>query len=317
MKPKIAVVVPVYNAEKFLSQCIDSLLKQSFEDIKVICVNDASPDNSGKILDNYAKMDDRIVVINHESNKGAGIARNTGLEYIFRNLPDVEYISLVDADDRIELNTYEKAYDEAKKSDADILNFNFLPSTYWQYKTEATSAPLDYEGNCVEAIFDHKEFYTFIVCWSKLYKKELMRDLCFSNQKFFEDGSFAYKVLPRARKMRVIPDTLYYYNIENPESTCGKISEEKRLNAIFRTIKETKKDWQKLGIFDKYKYPYIQHIILYASLVCPNVLEGDYTKELNDSFGFNILDKNILKNVPQETRKQISKMTGNSTQMEG
>ena len=159
MEPKIAVVVPVYKAEKFLKGCLDSILNQTFKDIKVICVNDGSPDKSQSILEEYAKKDDRVVVINNEKNKGASNARNTGLDYIYANLPSVEYISLVDADDKIEPETYEKAYNEGIKSNADIVNFNFLPSTYWDYKTEANTEPVDYDGNCVEAIFDYKEFY--------------------------------------------------------------------------------------------------------------------------------------------------------------
>ncbi|MFA5696679.1 MAG: glycosyltransferase family 2 protein, partial [Bacilli bacterium] len=199
MKTKIAVVVPVYGAESFIKRGMDSLVNQSFKDIKIICVNDASPDNCAKILNDYVKRDNRVIVINHEVNKGAGAARNTGLDYIYENYPEVEYISLIDADDRIELNAYEKAYGEAKKYNADILNWNFLPSTYWQYKTEATNDVLDYDGNCLDALFDHKEFYTFVVCWSKLYKKELLENIRFSGSKFFEDGRFAYKVLPRAK----------------------------------------------------------------------------------------------------------------------
>lgn len=309
MEAKIAVVVPVYNAEKFIRKSLESLQNQSFKNIKIICVNDASPDNCGDILSDYAKNDDRIVVINHDSNKGAGQARNTGLDYIFKNLPSVEYISLVDADDRIESNTYEKTYNEAKKSNADIINFNFLPSTYWQYKTEATNDILEYNGNCVEAIFEHKEFYTFVVCWSKLYKKELLENIRFSDSKFFEDGGFSYKVLPRAKKMIVIPDTLYEYNIENPESTCGKLTGPNRLKAIFNTIKETFADWKELGIFEKYKYQYIQHILLYTSLVCPDVLEGNYTSQLKNSFGFNILDEETMNNLPEDTKDQILRMT--------
>jgi len=309
METKIAVIVPVYNAGKFLSKSLDSLLNQSFKDIKVICINDASLDNCGEILSDYAKKDSRIVVITHESNKGAGVSRNAGLDYIYANLPDVEYISLIDADDRLELNAYEISYNEAKKCNADILNFNFLPSTYWQYKTEATSDPIDYDNNCIEAIFDHKEFYTFVVCWSKLYSKELLRNVRFSGNEFYEDGLFAYKVLPRAKKMRVIPDTLYEYNIENPESVCGKISHDDRLKTIFKIIKETFADWGKLGILEKYKYQYIQHILLYASLVCPDVLEGNYIKELNDSFGLSILDEETMNNVPEETQEHIKKMT--------
>lgn len=164
MKAKIAVVIPVYNAEKFLKRGINSLLNQSFKDIKLIFVNDASPDNCLEILNDYSKQDDRVILINHDENKGAGAARNTGLNYIFENLPEIEYVSLIDADDRIELNTYEIAYNEAKKSNADILNWNFLPSSYWQYKTEATNDVINYDGNCLDAIFDNKEFYTFVVC---------------------------------------------------------------------------------------------------------------------------------------------------------
>jgi glycosyltransferase involved in cell wall biosynthesis len=309
MEPKIAVVVPVYNAEFFLKGCLDSILNQDFKDIKVICVNDASPDNCDRILGECAKKDNRVVVLNHDINKGAGVARNTGLDYIFNNLPTIEYISFIDADDKIEPNTYSKAYKEAKESNADILNFNFLPSTYWQYKTEGNSKPIDYEGNCVDAIFEHKEFYTFIVCWSKIYKKELLQDIRFSNQNFFEDGSFAYKVLPRAKKMRAIPDILYYYNIENPESTCGKTNENKRLRAIFNTMKDTINDWKKLGIYDKYKYEYIKHILLYTSMVCPNAFVGDYTKELNDNLGINILSEDISNNILEETQEYIKKMT--------
>ncbi len=309
MEEKIAVVMPIYNAEKFLRGGLDSLLNQTFKYIKVICVNDASSDSCAEILDEYAKKDNRVVVITHEVNKGAGMSRNTGLDYIYDNLPNIEYISLVDADDKIEPNTYEKTYEEAKKANADILNFNFLPSTYWQYKTEANTEPLDYEGNCLDALFEHKEFYTFVVCWSKLYKKELLEDIRFSDLGFFEDGNFAYKVLPRAKKMRVIPDTLYQYNIENPESTCGKIDGKNRLKAIFNTIKDTVVDWGKLGILEKYKYQYMQHILLYMSLVCPDVLEGDYVTELNNSFGLNILDEQTMNNVSDDTKAYILKMT--------
>lgn len=309
MEPKIAVIVPVYNAELFVGKCLDSILNQEFKDIKVICINDDSKDNSMKILEEYAKKDNRVILINHEKNKGAGVARNTGLDYVFNNLPMVEYISFVDADDKIEPNTYAKTYEEAKATGADIINYNFLPSTYWEYKTEANTESVDYEDNCIEAVFDYQEFYTFVLCWSKLYKKELLKELRFSEQKFFEDGSFAYKVLPRAKKMRIIPDVLYFYNIENPESTCGKIDENKRLMAIFNTMKETIKDWKKLGIYEKYKYDFIKHILLYTSMVCPNVFAGDYTAELNESLDIDILSENVEENVPEETKQLIYKMT--------
>lgn len=306
---KIAVVVPVYKAENFLSRCLDSLVDQTFEDIKIICVNDASPDASSKVLDYYRYQDSRIVVINHEKNMGASAARNTGLNYIFACLPEVEYISFVDADDKIEPDTYEKTYAEAKKSDADILNFNFLPSAYWSYKTEATSDPIEYNGNCVEALFDTKEYFTYIVCWSKLYKKELLKELRFGNHKFFEDGSFAYKVLPRAKKLRVIPDVQYFYNIENPDSTCGNFNEKQRIESVFKIIQETVVDWKRQGIYDKYKYKFMDHVLNYTSLVCPNVLDDDYTQELENAFGENLRKSNVYNHLNDETKVLVGRMT--------
>ncbi|HOZ89077.1 MAG TPA: glycosyltransferase family 2 protein, partial [Bacilli bacterium] len=164
-KVKIAVIVPVYKAEKFLERCLDSILNQTLKEIKVICVDNASPDNCGAILKKYAAEDDRIVVITHKENMGPSVSRNDGLDYVYNNIPEAEYIAFVDADDKIEPDTYETVYNEGIKSQADIVNFNFLPSTYWSYKTVPTTEPVDYKGNCLRAIFDNEQFYTFVVCW--------------------------------------------------------------------------------------------------------------------------------------------------------
>lgn len=309
MKPKIAIIVPVYNAGKFLEKGLECLTNQTFSDIQIICVNDASPDNSKEILEKMAAQDSRIVVLNHEVNKGASAARNTGLDYVYANLPEVEYIALFDADDKIELNAYEKAYTEAKKSGADIVNFQFLPSQYWEYKTESTAEPIEFEGNCLDAILGTEEFYTFVVCWSKIYKKELLEDLRFADQKFFEDGAFAYKVLARANKLRVIPDVLYQYNNENPDSTCTLTDEQRRLRDIFKTMKDTIEDWTQLGIAERYKYQFVKNILLYTSLVCPKAIEGNYTQELKDNLAINPQEELAANNVPDVTKGFILKMT--------
>lgn len=275
MTTKVAVVVPVFNAENFLERGIECLIDQSLKELKIVCVNDASQDNCGTILNKYAEKDNRIIVLNHDINKGAGCARNTGLDYIFNNFPETEYIAFFDADDQLSKNTYETAYNEAKKNNVDILNFNFVPSTHWQYQTVINGESINYQGNCLDAIFDHNEFYTFIVCWSKIYKKDLLRDIRFNDNRFFEDGGFAYKVLSRAKNMRAIPNKFYIYNIENSNSTSGRTSNIDRLNAIFNTITEVCEDWKSLGIFEKYKEKFEQHISLYASLVCPDISQKD------------------------------------------
>lgn len=310
MKTKIVVIMPIYKAEKYLRRSIDSVLNQSLKDIKLICVNDASPDNSNEILDKYVKKDDRIVVLNHNKNKGAGEARNTGLDYIYNTLEDnFEYIAFLDADDRLDKVAYEKSYNKAIKTNADILNFNFLPSTHWEYKTEATNKVLEYNGNSIEAILDTEQFYTYVVCWSKLYHRNLLENIRFSKHEFYEDGLFAYKIYARSKKLVVIPDVLYEYNNVNKDSVCSKLDEEKRLRNIFGVINETISYWKNLGILEQYKYKFMNHILLYTSLVCPNILEGNYLVELNNSFGFNVLEKDTMSNISEKTREYISKMT--------
>ena len=118
--PKISVIVPVYNVERYLRKCLDSIIAQTFSDWECICVDDGSPDNSGKILDEYAAKDKRFVII-HKENGGVSSARNAGLD-----MARGEYITFCDSDDWIEKETYEVAYMNAKKNNADIVT--------WQYQ---------------------------------------------------------------------------------------------------------------------------------------------------------------------------------------
>ena len=118
-RPKVSIIVPVYNTEPWLRECMDSLVNQTLKEIEIICVDDGSPDNCGKILDEYAKKDTRIIVI-HQKNQGVSAARNAGLD-----VASGEYITFVDSDDYVDLNTYEKMYNLAKKDEIDILQFKF------------------------------------------------------------------------------------------------------------------------------------------------------------------------------------------------
>ena len=120
MAPKLSVVVPVYNVENYLSKCLDSILKQTLEDIEIICVNDGSTDGSANILQDYKKKDPRIIVLEQE-NQGLGAARNTGIR-----TARGEYIGFVDSDDFIEPTMYEKLYEKACKFQLDIVLSLFL-----------------------------------------------------------------------------------------------------------------------------------------------------------------------------------------------
>ena len=117
---KISVVIPVYNVEKYLQQCLDSIVNQTLEEIEIICVNDCSTDNSSKILEEYSAKDERIRIISKEKNEGPGPARNRGMEDL-----NGDYVSFIDSDDFIIQNTaYEKLYEFALKNHADMVSGN-------------------------------------------------------------------------------------------------------------------------------------------------------------------------------------------------
>ena len=114
--PKVSVIIPVYNANKYLERCLDSVKNQTLEDIEIICIDDCSSDNSLDILNEYAKNDKRFKVIHHDINKGESSARNTGI-----NNAKGEYLAFVDNDDTIDINFLEILYDTALSSKADII----------------------------------------------------------------------------------------------------------------------------------------------------------------------------------------------------
>ena len=112
--PKISVIIPVYNVERFLKKCLESVINQTLSDLEIICINDGSTDKSLSILNSFAQKDNRIIVINQD-NQGQSCARNAGL-----SIATGKYIGFVDSDDWIDLDFYEKLYNTAKKYNADI-----------------------------------------------------------------------------------------------------------------------------------------------------------------------------------------------------
>ena len=117
---KVSVIVPVYNVEKYLDRCMQSLLNQTLKDIEIIMVDDGSPDNCPKMCDDYAKQDSRVKVI-HKKNAGLGLARNSGLE-----VATGEYVAFVDSDDFTDVDAYRSLYENAQKRNADVVYAGFL-----------------------------------------------------------------------------------------------------------------------------------------------------------------------------------------------
>ena len=116
---KVSIIIPVYNTELWLKDCLDSVINQTLKELEIICVNDASTDNSLEILKEYEKLDSRIIVLNHNFNCGVSAFRNTRASYATG-----EYIYFLDSDDMIQLNTMEILYNKAKSLNLDVLCFD-------------------------------------------------------------------------------------------------------------------------------------------------------------------------------------------------
>lgn len=215
---KISVIVPVYNVEKYLRECLDSIINQTFKDIEIICVNDGSTDGSLEILEEYASKDDRIIIINQE-NQGLGKTRNYALSIV-----QGEYIAFVDSDDFIRPDAYEIVYNKFKETDVDIVLFDFatckengrLSKKHSLCKSKEQKLSYKLKNNSVFKLSDFKR-KTFtdltLYCWDKVYKTKFIKDnnIYFSTARFCEDQIFSISSYLLAKKILYINEHLYVY----------------------------------------------------------------------------------------------------------
>lgn len=215
VSPKISIIVPVYNAEKYLHRCIDSILTQTFSDFELLLIDDGSTDNSGAICDEYAKTDSRIKVF-HKENGGVSSARNLGLAKAHG-----EWIAFVDADDKLDSKMYELLFDKAIYTNADIVVCDFY---------------LDY-GNTLKVVksmpdsickTDFIRFYivSWSVVWNMLTRKKIYEEynIVFPDKMAYSEDFFVgIKLLYHAGIVAYVDVPLYYYNRVNYSAATKNI----------------------------------------------------------------------------------------------
>ncbi len=197
--PKVSVIIPVYNAEKYLKKCLDSACGQTLKEIEIICVNDCSPDSSLEILNEYASKDNRIKIIDFKENKGASAARNAGLK-----IACGEYISFIDSDDYISLNFLELLYNKAIDTNSDIIKGEDLITLK--------------ENNSIEILKQNEKIaknkYFFLSGFSTaIYEKKLILDnniLFPGNMTMQEDTYWLIQVVHKANKINIVNGAKYY-----------------------------------------------------------------------------------------------------------
>lgn len=215
--PVISVIVPVYNGERYINNCIDSLLDQNFTSFEVICVDDGSVDNSFKILDCRASLDNRIKVI-CQTNMGVTKARKNGVEHAAGR-----YICFVDCDDTLFPDSLKVLFDAAVVNDADIVCAN---STYaYRIKFNSLLKPIEYIAALLEQKVD-------LVVWAKLYKRHVLTDWAFdipSHIKFAEDYIMNVRVGFNSERISFIRDIVYNYS----EYNTGSVTSTFRINSRY------------------------------------------------------------------------------------
>lgn len=234
--PIISVIVPVYNVEKYLSKCLESILNQSFSQFELILVNDGSTDNSELIFNKYL-YDKRLIVIN-KSNGGLSSARNAGLD-VARG----EYIIFIDSDDYINNKMFEILYNEMIRSKSDIIICDYLKVS--ESENEKIIDMLNYKSEIIEGkenilnqLCSEKRMQ-FTVAWNKLYKKKLFESLRFEEGRLHEDEFIAHRILGKAQKVNYIDLKLYYYVQRNNSimQSQFKVNRLDCLDALYDRIK--------------------------------------------------------------------------------
>lgn len=269
VKISVSIIVPVYNTEKYLKKCMDSLVNQSLKNIEIICINDASTDGSLKILKSYAKNDQRIHIINNTKNLGApGAVKNIGLK-VARG----EYIGFVDSDDYVDINYFEELYNKAKSNDAEIASCLCL--AYIQ-KNKSNKKQI----NCSEGVLITPEDKEKLISlqganWNKIYSKKLIEKYnisCFEQRSIAEDNFFSVITMCLANKISTTSHCCYYY---------------RKHDASITSHQRTKDDF---SIFEVYKQI---DIWLYKNKFYPKYKQIVYRRKLQDFIWFY---KNIKSN---------------------
>ena len=251
---KVSVIIPVYNVENYLRECLSSVINQTLRDIEIICVNDGSTDNSLRILSEYEQLDNRITLI-HKSNKGLASTRNFGMKYA-----KGKYLFFLDSDDYLELNALEELYHFAEENSLDFLIFQAI--NYDSDKKEFFETEYFSMNKLKEftngSVFNYKDlneliFNISVTAWQKLYNREFIENIGakFPDGLIFEDNLFFWEVLFNAERVAFLPK---YFYIRRIHSKSIMSYADKRFIDSIEVNRLIIEKFRKYGALDKFKH---------------------------------------------------------------
>lgn len=254
ISPKASIIIPVYNAEKYIIRCLESVLNQTYTNFEVLLIDDGSTDNSGKICDIYSRKDSRIHVY-HQINKGQSSARNKALMKA-----QGKYIVFIDADDYVADTLLEKTIPKMESEDIDILIFKHKEITangIIPFINEFEKKNIDINNLTI------KEIRQLILMdeisnlmWNKIYKKSIWEKLQFPNGYCYEDLYICPEIFLNAENVKHISKVLYYNNRTNIQSTTSSSNDENAFNRYskFRAYRHHEKIAKQLNVVDAKKW---------------------------------------------------------------
>ena len=225
---EVSIIVPVYQVENYIRQCVDSILAQTFTDFELILVDDGAKDNSGKICDEYARIDERVKVI-HQKNSGAATARNSGMNQAVGN-----YFMFVDSDDYIAPTMLECLHKTILNEKADMVVCNCLYFFESDEKKDFCTHMKSETLSGREIFYNRKNernYGIWTVVWNKLMKREIVQKVKFRSGKYYEDEFWANDIYQMDIKVVTIPDCLYYYR-QHDDSTMKKKNIKKNFDIV-------------------------------------------------------------------------------------
>ena len=280
MDIKVSVIIPVYNAEDYIGECLESIINQTLKEIEIICVNDGSTDGSSKVLEEYRKKDSRIIVID-QTNSGAGAARNNGLRYARG-----EYLSILDSDDFFEPTMLEEAYSRAHDEDLDIIVFacdlydnnekSYRPCSYAIHDNLLPDFQ-PFAGADVK-----KDIFKLFVGWSwdKLFRRSFIEEngLTFQEQRTTNDMLFVFSAVVKAGRIMTYPKVLAHHR---KEVGGLSVTREKSWMCFYNALTALRKQLKDWDLFDRFEQDYLNYCVHFSLWNLNTLAEPTHTMLYN------------------------------------
>lgn len=298
---EVSIIIPIYNAEKYLKRCLDSVVNQTFKSLEIILINDGSTDNSLRIMNEYKGNYNNIEIINQQ-NAGQGEARNNGI-----SIATGEYITFADADDWLSENYVQVLYDAIKKNNSDIsvCNMIMVMSRTLREIKSMNFPQRELKGDeAVRDLLQDKELKSYP--WGKLYKKSIFleNNIIFPARMFYEDLAVIFQAFYYSSKVSLVNEYCYYYFQSEDSST--RAPNPKTIHDRVEALRMVQRFLLRNNTMEKYKYEYYHFCFFHLYIMCRKInvwkLKITYSEIINvilklinkEEISKDILDKTLL-----------------------